>query len=283
MTQLERRDSARKSPEQLGYISLPADNGGIVLDLSEGGLCFHSVAPIVEGKSIHFRFTVNTITRIEAVGELAWKDETGRTGGLKFTQISDEIRQLIREWSGEPKMGVAEVVAPEPVVKTKPIPAPEPVLESTPEPVPDSTPVSVRVPVVEAEGTPAKEDAPAMNVISNPAPPKLQPTSRPTTFASSTNSLSMFSLGTDSGSWPLPASTPPSVSSRHPVAALVLMILLACIVGIGIFAYASTSRVGESLVHRGERVLGRIHRRLVSSEPAVPAGSRQQSPTTTQQ
>ena len=37
----ERRTALRKAPEQLIYLSLPSNNGGIVLDISEGGLGFH--------------------------------------------------------------------------------------------------------------------------------------------------------------------------------------------------------------------------------------------------
>jgi len=42
----ERRKSPRKKPEQLSYINLENDNGGMLLNLSEQGVPFHAVSPI---------------------------------------------------------------------------------------------------------------------------------------------------------------------------------------------------------------------------------------------
>jgi hypothetical protein len=99
----ERRLSVRKPLEHLVYLGLPFDNGGIVLDVSEGGLGFRAIAPVeVEADGpIHFRFATDSASRITAVGELAWKDESGRTCGLRFTDLPDEIREQIRIWTGQ--------------------------------------------------------------------------------------------------------------------------------------------------------------------------------------
>jgi hypothetical protein len=96
----ERRLSIRKTPEHLAYISLPFNNGGIVIDVSEGGLCFHAIAPVEAEGPIHFRFAIDSAARVAAVGELAWKDKTGKTGGLRFTELPEEIRERIRLWAG---------------------------------------------------------------------------------------------------------------------------------------------------------------------------------------
>ncbi len=77
------------------------DNGGIVLDLSEGGLGFHTVVPVAKGGRMPIRFSTDTISGIEAVGELAWLDESGRMGGLRFVELPPGIRDVIREWAGE--------------------------------------------------------------------------------------------------------------------------------------------------------------------------------------
>ncbi len=101
----ERRLSTRKTPDYLAYISLPSDNGGIVIDVSEGGLAFHSVAPVEADGPIHFRFAMDSPERVKAVGELAWKDEDGKTCGLRFTELPDEVREQIRIWIGQSKSG----------------------------------------------------------------------------------------------------------------------------------------------------------------------------------
>jgi len=112
----ERRFSTRKVPEHLTYIGLPFNNGGIVLDLSVGGLSFHSIAPIVADGPIAFRFSVGSAKRIKAVGELAWIDKTGRTGGLRFTELPDEIRQIIRAWTGQPVTAAQDIRVAESVI-----------------------------------------------------------------------------------------------------------------------------------------------------------------------
>jgi hypothetical protein len=97
----ERRLSLRKMPEHLAYLSLPSNNGGIVVDISEGGLGFRTIAPVLADGPIHFRFAIDSAVRIRAVGELAWTDETGKVGGLRFTQLPDEVREQIRAWAGQ--------------------------------------------------------------------------------------------------------------------------------------------------------------------------------------
>jgi cell division septation protein DedD len=93
----ERRSSTRKTLERLTYIDLLSSNGGIVTDLSEGGLGFHVVAPVQVSGPIDFCFTSDA-KRIAGTGELAWTDEEKRTGGLRFVQISAEVREQIRRW-----------------------------------------------------------------------------------------------------------------------------------------------------------------------------------------
>ena len=56
----ERRLSIRKTPDHLAYLSLPSDNGGIVIDVSEGGLGFHAIAPVEADGPIHFRFAIDS-------------------------------------------------------------------------------------------------------------------------------------------------------------------------------------------------------------------------------
>ena len=97
----ERRLSQRKMPEHLAYLSLPSNNGGVVVDISEGGLGFRAIAPVQAEGPIHFRFAIDSAARIRAVGELAWADETGKIGGLRFTQLPDEVREQIRAWAGQ--------------------------------------------------------------------------------------------------------------------------------------------------------------------------------------
>jgi cell division septation protein DedD len=100
MTHQTRRLYPRKTLNPLPYVSLPSDNGGIVLDVSEQGLRFRAVAPVKQLGPIHFSFSAYSY-RIDGVADLVWTDRAKKTGGLRFTQLSDEAREQIRKWPHE--------------------------------------------------------------------------------------------------------------------------------------------------------------------------------------
>jgi len=97
----ERRQTPRTIVNRLAYINLESNNGAIVLNVSNGGLCFHSVDPVQRSETIHFWFLDHN-HRIEADGKVAWMDETQKTGGLRFTALSTEGRLQIRDWISRP-------------------------------------------------------------------------------------------------------------------------------------------------------------------------------------
>jgi hypothetical protein len=113
----ERRHYPRAKLDQLAYISLQSGNGGIVLDVSEGGLSFHAAAPMEAGKLIRFRLAVRSVDEIEASGELAWNDETRKSGGLRFLKLPNELHEQIRIWLGHPQLAVGAGRSPVPTTE----------------------------------------------------------------------------------------------------------------------------------------------------------------------
>jgi hypothetical protein len=97
----ERRQTPRTQLNTLAYVNLEPDNGAILLNASNGGLCFHSVVPVQHAETIRFWFSEHN-RRIEGEGILAWTDETRKTGGLRFTNLSAEARSQIRDWIKQP-------------------------------------------------------------------------------------------------------------------------------------------------------------------------------------
>jgi cell division protein FtsN len=97
----ERRQTPRTTVNRLAYINLDLNNGAIVLNVSNGGLCFHSVDPVQPSETIRFWFLDHN-HRIEADGKVAWMDETQKTGGLRFTTLSTEARLQIHDWISQP-------------------------------------------------------------------------------------------------------------------------------------------------------------------------------------
>jgi cell division septation protein DedD len=123
----ERRQTTRTTINGLGYVNFGPDNGGIVLNVSEGGLCFHSVAPIQRNGAIPFWFPVRN-HRIEAEGELAWVNGTQKTGGLRFTALPAEGREEIRNWINQATMRLG---ANEASARSVPPPRPSPNLSAS--------------------------------------------------------------------------------------------------------------------------------------------------------
>jgi hypothetical protein len=99
---LERREKLRNVPDQFAFLQLEGDDGGTILDISEGGLRFESFAPVRQNGPMHFWFSLNLRERIEAWGELAWIDAAKKSGGLKFLRLSAEGRAQIHACISRP-------------------------------------------------------------------------------------------------------------------------------------------------------------------------------------
>jgi len=97
MKTTERRNSPRIALKNLAYVNLEPDNGGILIDVSEGGICFRSAVPVPQSSTVHFSFSLDS-HRIEASGRLAWTDTTRKRGGLRFTEVSSEAQSAISDW-----------------------------------------------------------------------------------------------------------------------------------------------------------------------------------------
>jgi PilZ domain-containing protein len=92
------RRQARTVPDKLAFIQMDHDDGGRVRNLSEEGLGFEVFAPLHQKGPIRFWFSLDLSDRIEAVGEVAWTDTSGRVGGLRFLELSRDARGQIRDW-----------------------------------------------------------------------------------------------------------------------------------------------------------------------------------------
>jgi len=97
ITSPERRQAPRMVVETLAYINLDRGNGGMMLNISEGGLCFRAVVPVQKLATIHVRLS-EPYLQIEVDAELAWSDEGQKKGGLRFINLTDQDREKIRNW-----------------------------------------------------------------------------------------------------------------------------------------------------------------------------------------
>ena len=98
--QTERRKSPRTAIRKSAYINFePYDQGGIITDVSETGLRFHTVDSLEQGGIVRVSIFLGASSQIEAVGELMWKDSTRRIGGLRFTVLPAGAADQIRDWA----------------------------------------------------------------------------------------------------------------------------------------------------------------------------------------
>ncbi len=153
----DRRRSRRRKLTQLVYLEFGRENGGMIRDVSEGGMRFHLMNRVTVGEELRFGITVDPARRIEGKARMIWTDATGKSGGMAITEMSPESRATMFSW-------LADIDSP---VQTAPAsPAPK---AARPQPSQAGTSES-------SQATPVV--APSMPVPAPPAavpPPAVQP------------------------------------------------------------------------------------------------------------
>src|SRR5271165_160198 len=96
---LDRRVHARHQVRSLAYVELGAGNGGIVLNVSEGGIAVQAVMHLMSDELPCVRVQLaHSREKIEAKGRISWTGGLRKTAGVEFVDLSQEARNLLREW-----------------------------------------------------------------------------------------------------------------------------------------------------------------------------------------
>jgi protein TonB len=104
----DRRSSPRRKIEQVIYVNFGPDNGGILLDISEGGLSCRVVGALFKGESCRPKFMLPGDTLpIEGDCFVAWTTPSKKCGGLQFTDLSEDAQGRIRQWIAQQQSTVA--------------------------------------------------------------------------------------------------------------------------------------------------------------------------------
>ena len=99
---VERRSYERHRTNEVTYVDLGADNGAILVNLSEGGIGFQSVAPLESGQTVILKFKLpGEKNDLESRAEVAWSNESGKRGGLRFVELTADARAQIRALADE--------------------------------------------------------------------------------------------------------------------------------------------------------------------------------------
>jgi hypothetical protein len=88
----------QKKPQQLVYLELGSGNGGMLLSISEDGFRFRAVSPVRPDGPMPFAFSLDGVNRLEGTGEIESLEDDGKSGGLRFGEISDDFRAKLDNW-----------------------------------------------------------------------------------------------------------------------------------------------------------------------------------------
>jgi len=94
------RAHARRRILPIGYVELGQENGGILLNLSEGGLAVRSPLPLVSREFTGIRFQApKSQSWLTANGRIVWLSDSKKEGGIQFTELPGDARQQIHKWA----------------------------------------------------------------------------------------------------------------------------------------------------------------------------------------
>ena len=101
----ERRIYARRQTSSLAYVDLGEDNGGLVLNMSEGGMAVHAAVMLADDQLPKIRFQLpQSQDWIESAAQVTWTGDSRKNAGIEFVGLPEEARAQIRNWlsSSEP-------------------------------------------------------------------------------------------------------------------------------------------------------------------------------------
>src|SRR5580704_16232238 len=96
----DRRAHPRQRIRSLAYVHLGESNGGIVLNVSEGGIAVQAAEALDAGESpLAMRIEIpRSRKRLEVRGEIVWVGESRKEAGLRFVDLSEDALRRIRAW-----------------------------------------------------------------------------------------------------------------------------------------------------------------------------------------
>jgi TonB family protein len=95
----DRRIHSRHRIRALAYVELGENNGGIVLNLSEGGFAVRAAEAIHEDSLSRLRFQMQHATQpLEISGKIAWTSDSRKEAGVRFVDVPEETLLEIKTW-----------------------------------------------------------------------------------------------------------------------------------------------------------------------------------------
>ncbi len=96
------RAHARRRMLPIAYVELGQENGGILLNLSEGGLAVRSALPLGSREFTGIRFQAPASQAwLTAGGRIVWLSDSKKEAGIQFTELPEGARKKIHQWAAE--------------------------------------------------------------------------------------------------------------------------------------------------------------------------------------
>ncbi len=89
----------RSNPPWLTYVELGEENGGIALNISEGGLAVTAAEIVLSDYYPSIRFQLSKSTGwIETSGQVVWTSDSKKSAGIQFDGLTEVDREKIHNW-----------------------------------------------------------------------------------------------------------------------------------------------------------------------------------------
>lgn len=93
------RAHMRRKLSPMAYVELGQDNGGILLNLSEGGFAVQSALALTLREFSELRFQVPAVQGwLTASGRIVWISDSRKEAGIQFTELPGDARREILKW-----------------------------------------------------------------------------------------------------------------------------------------------------------------------------------------
>ena len=70
----------------------------MLLSISEDGFRFRAVTPVRANGDMPFAFSLDGKVRLEGTGAIEWIEDDGKSGGMRFAEVSPEFRAILADW-----------------------------------------------------------------------------------------------------------------------------------------------------------------------------------------
>ena len=95
----DRRAHTRQRVHSLSYVRIGESNGGIVLNISEGGISVQAAAVLDDSESVPLWLEIPKVReRVKVTGEIVWLSPTRKEAGLRFVELPESALREIRKW-----------------------------------------------------------------------------------------------------------------------------------------------------------------------------------------